>query len=93
MRYPPPKSPLRWHASVLVQETFAHWSSDNATRLAASLAYYSVLATAPLLVISVAVAELVFGQKPCEGQLAWEIQDFVGGNASQAIQAAIQALP
>jgi membrane protein len=90
MRSPPSKSPLRWHASVLVQETFGHWSSDNATRLAAALAYYAVLATAPLLVISVAVAELVFGQQAVRGQLAWEIQNFVGGNASQAIQAAIQ---
>jgi membrane protein len=90
MRSPPPKSPLRWHASVLVQETIGHWSSDNATRLAAALAYYAVLATAPLLVISVAVAELVFGQQAVRGQLAWEIQNFVGGTASQAIQAAIQ---
>ncbi len=90
MRYSPSKSPFRWHAVILIQETVAHWSSDNAPRLAAALAYYAVLATAPLLVISVTVAELVFGQQAVRGQLAWEIQNFVGGTASQAIQAAIQ---
>lgn len=84
-------SPSRWHGLALVQETFASWSRDNATRLAAALAYYAVLAMAPLLVISVAVADLVFGQKAVTGQLAWEIQNFVGGEAAQAIQTTIQS--
>jgi membrane protein len=87
---PARKSPLSWHAIILVQETFSHWSSDDAPRLAAALAYYAVLATAPLLVISVAVADLVFGQKAVNSQLASQIQNLVGGDAAQAIQAAIQ---
>jgi membrane protein len=90
MARPQPNVPFRWHASILAEETVSGWSRDNAPRLAAALAYYAVLATAPLLVISVAVADLVFGQKAVDGQLAWEIQNFVGGDAAQAIQAAIQ---
>ena len=81
---------VHWPAGLLVQETFSHWSRDDAPRLAAALAYYAVLATAPLLVISVAVADLVFGQKAVDGQLAWELQNFVGGQAAQAIQSALQ---
>jgi membrane protein len=77
-------------AVTLVQETISNWSRDDAPRLAAALAYYAVLATAPLLVISVAVADLVFGQKAVDGQLAWELQNFVGGQAAQAIQSALQ---
>lgn len=79
-----------WRLGVLTRETFSGWSADDVPRLAASLAYYSVLSAAPLLVMSIAVGDLVFGQKAVEGQLAWEIQNFVGGNAAQAIQAAIQ---
>jgi membrane protein len=75
---------------ILVRETFSGWSVDDVPRLAASLAYYSVLSAAPLLVFSIAIADLVFGQDAVEGQLAWEIQNFVGGNAAQAIQAALQ---
>jgi len=82
---------MRSRAVIVVQETFSCWSRDNAPRLAAALAYYAVLATAPLAVISIAVANLVFGQKAVDGQLAWEIQNFVGGDAAQAIQAAIQS--
>jgi membrane protein len=82
---------VHWPAGLLVQETVSNWSRDDAPRLAAALAYYAVLATAPLLVISVAVADLVFGQKAVNSQLASEIQNLVGGDAAQAIQSAIQA--
>jgi len=76
---------------TFVRDIVSHWSRDDAPRLAAALAYYAILATAPLLVISMTVAELVFGQKAVDGQLAWEIQNFVGGDAAQAIQSAIQS--
>ena len=67
-------------------EILDHWSRDDAPRLAASLAYYTILSSAPLLVISVAAADQIFGQQAVEGQLAWEIQTLVGGDAAQAIQ-------
>lgn len=71
-------------------ETFDHWSRDDAPRLSASLAYYTILSSAPLLVISIAMADRVFGQDAVQGQLAWEIQSLVGGDAAQAIQAVIR---
>jgi membrane protein len=74
---------------ALTGEILDQWSRDNAPRLAASLAYYTILASAPLLVISIALADRVFGQKAVQGQLAWEIQTLVGGDAAQAIQAVI----
>src|ERR1700691_1246716 len=71
-------------------EVFDHWSRDDVPRLSASLAYYTILSSAPLLVISIAMADRVFGQKAVQGQLAWEIQTLVGGDAAQAIQAVIR---
>lgn len=73
-----------------MEEIFDHWSRDDAPRLAASLAYYTILSSAPLLVISIAMADRVFGQKAVQGQLAWEIQTLVGGDAAQAIQAVLR---
>jgi membrane protein len=75
---------------ALTGDIFDHWSRDDAPRLAASLAYYTILSSAPLLVISIAVADRVFGEKAVQGQLAWEIQTLVGGDAAQAIQAVIR---
>src|ERR1700728_2341325 len=75
---------------ALTGEIFDHWSRDDAPRLAASLAYYTILSSAPLLVISIALADRVFGQQAVQGQLAWEIQTLVGGDAAQAIQGVLR---
>jgi membrane protein len=79
----------RRFASLLGQ-IFDEWSRDDVPRLAASLAYYTILSSAPLLVISIALADRVFGEQAVQGQLAWEIQTLVGGPAAQAIQAVIR---
>lgn len=84
------QAPFYRRPAALAGEIFDHWSRDNAPRLAASLAYYTILSSAPLLVVSIAVADFFFGDKAVEGQLAWEIQTLVGGQAAQAIQAILR---
>jgi membrane protein len=82
--------PLYRRIIALTGEIFEQWSNDGAPRLAASLAYYTILSSAPLLVLSIALADRVFGQQAVQGQLAWEIQTLVGGQAAQAIQAVLR---
>jgi membrane protein len=74
----------------LMRESASNWSDDNAQRLSASLAFYTLLSLAPLLVVIVAVAALAFGRKAAEGQLAWEIQGTVGIDQARAIEAIIR---
>ena len=69
---------------------FGQWSDDNVPKLAAALSYYAVLSAAPLLVLSVAIAEAVVGQKAVNGQLVWELSHAVGPQAALAIQTALQ---
>jgi membrane protein len=81
----------RWsEMGALLRETFNEWSDDKAQRLGASLAFYTLLSLAPLLVIVIAVAAFVFGREAVQGQLAWQIQTLVGRNAAQVVQALIQ---
>ena len=70
----------------IVKETASDWSEDNATRLAAALAYYTVLSIAPLLVLAVSVAGLVFGEEAAKGQIASELSSIVGPQAGEGIQ-------
>src|SRR4051812_6553762 len=70
----------------MLKETGSDWSEDNATRLSAALAYYTLLSIAPLLVLAVAVAGLVFGEEAARGQIASELSGVVGPQAGQAIQ-------
>ena len=41
------------------------WWNDNVPRLGASLAYYTLFALAPILVIAIGLAGLVFGPARC----------------------------
>jgi membrane protein len=66
------------------------WWNDNAQRLGASVAYYSLFAIAPVLLVAVAVAGLIFGPEAVRGELSTEIQGLVGPDAAQAVEALLQ---
>jgi membrane protein len=83
---------LRWPQLVqLVKSTFTAWSDDNIPRLGASLAYYTALSLAPLIVVVLAVAGLAFGKQAVQGELLWEIQSTVGKDGAVFIQQLIQS--
>lgn len=58
--------------------------------MAAALAYYTVFSLAPLLIIVIAIAGAVFGEKAAQGELVRQIQQVVGKNAAEFIQVAIE---
>src|SRR6266567_7029419 len=70
----------------LVTEALDEWNKDNVPRLGAALAYHTVLSIAPLLIVVVAVAGLVFGKEAARGQIVWQIQGLVGYQIAEAIQ-------
>lgn len=74
----------------LVRETVLEWWRDDALRHGAALAYYSVFSLAPILVISVAVAGLVFGEDAARGHIVREIGGLVGADGAKAIQTLIE---
>jgi membrane protein len=60
--------------------------ADRAPRLGASLAFYTLLSLAPIVIVVIAIASIAFGQKAAQGRLIWEIQDLVGLQGAVAIQ-------
>jgi membrane protein len=77
------------NAWTLIKQTFSEWSDDKAPRLGAALSYYTIFALAPLLLVVIAVAGLVFGRQAAQGQLLAQISGIVGTDAAQAIQTMI----
>lgn len=75
---------------MLVKDTFVQWSEDNPFQLAAALAYYTLFSMAPLLMIAIAVAGLVFGREASQNQVIGIIEDLVGVQGARAIQAMIE---
>ena len=47
----------------LLKEAASEWIEDEAMRLSSSLAYYAIFSLAPLLVIVISIAGLVFGEE------------------------------
>ncbi len=72
-----------WQAS-------SEWFNDNAPRLGASVAFYTLLSLAPVLVIAVAVAAVVYGQEAAQGRLASEIQGMAGPDVARTVQEIIR---
>jgi membrane protein len=73
----------------LLKATWNDWSEDKAARLAAALAYYTVVALAPLLVILIAIVGLAFGREAAQGQIVSQIGSLVGEENGEAIQGII----
>jgi membrane protein len=70
----------------LIKETFKGWMDDGALDLGAALSYYAIFSLAPLLLIVIAVAGLVWGREAVQGQLVSQLQGIVGPEGGQAIQ-------
>ncbi len=75
----------------LVKSTLSAWSEDNVPRLGASLAYYTALSLAPLIIVVLGVAGLAFGRDAVRGELVWQIQDTVGYQGAEVIQELIRS--
>ncbi len=73
----------------ITKETATDWVDDGASRLAASLAFYTLLSLAPLVIIAVAVAGIVLGPEAARGQIAGELSHIVGRDAAKGIQAVV----
>ena len=72
------------------QRDVSEWIDDKAPRLGVSLAFYTLLSLAPLLIVIVAVAALVYGQEATRSQLVWQMQDLAGPEGAKAIHGLIQ---
>jgi membrane protein len=73
----------------ILKETYGDWSEDKASRLAAALAYYTAFSIAPLLLISITVAGLVFGREAAQGQIFAQLNGLLGSDGASVIQTGI----
>jgi membrane protein len=70
----------------LVKATLQDWSDDKVPRAAAALAYYAVFSLAPLLLIAIGIAGIVFGREQAQTQILAQATSLVGEKGAQAIE-------
>ncbi|MGH9456720.1 MAG: YihY/virulence factor BrkB family protein [Thermoanaerobaculia bacterium] len=70
----------------LVRGTWREWREDDAPRVAAALAYYTMFSIAPLLLVLVAVAGIFLGDQAARGEIVGASREFIGRTGAEAIQ-------
>jgi membrane protein len=73
----------------LLKDTINEWLEDRAMSLAASLAFYTVLSLAPLLILAVSVAGLFFGEAAARGEITQQLRDMLGPEGGSAIESVL----
>src|SRR5436305_7600991 len=78
---------MTWHSTVqLLRITSARWSRQNVPRLGASLAYYTLLSLAPLLILVIRISGLVFDKTTAQAQVLEDVRQIAGQAGVQVIQ-------
>ncbi|MBA4853997.1 YihY/virulence factor BrkB family protein [Emticicia sp. BO119] len=72
------------------EEVFSEFSTDNATKLSASLSYYTIFSLAPMLVVIISVAGIFYGREAIQGQLYGQIDWLIGKDAAAQVEELIK---
>jgi membrane protein len=80
-----PRLQFRQIGSVAYQAV-AGWVEHNDSNMGAALAFYTMFAIAPILVIAVAVAGYVFGPQVAETQVLQQLSALLGDTGAKAIR-------
>lgn len=70
----------------ILKECFKGFSDDKVTKMAGSLAYYTVFSMAPLLIIIISLSGFFLGQQAAEGKIYEQLAGFVGSNTALQLQ-------
>ncbi|MEM9747092.1 MAG: YihY/virulence factor BrkB family protein [Actinomycetota bacterium] len=76
----------------LVRRAVEQFLEDRAKRLSAGLAYYTLFALVPTLLLTVAIAAAFVGKEAAAGELEQQMTSWLGANAAEQIQQAIGAM-
>src|SRR3954464_5210480 len=84
----PRRSASMWE---LMKQSASAWSDDYASSMGAALAYYTLFSLAPLLLLVIGVAGLVFGSDAARGQVVGQLGGMMGQEGATAIQGLLKS--
>jgi membrane protein len=75
----------------LVRKSVTAWSDDYAPSMGAALAYYTMFSLAPLLLLVISIAGVVFGADAARGQIVGQLGGMIGQEGATAIQGLLKS--
>jgi membrane protein len=76
----------------LVKAAASGWVDDYAQSMGAALAYYTMFSIAPLLLIVISIAGLVFGDQAARGEIFSQLEGMLGGPGALAVQGLLESV-
>jgi membrane protein len=70
----------------IVGKTLSSWLAHNASSIGAALAFYTLFAIAPILIIAVALAATVIGEQSAQNHILTEMRGILGASGMDAVQ-------
>jgi membrane protein len=82
--------PFRKYVWNLGRDSIDGWMRHQVARTGAALAFYTVFSLAPVLIMSIAIAGLFFGEKAARGEIVEQIGGLIGPTGASAVQAVLE---
>lgn len=76
----------------LVRDAGDAWITDYASSMGAALSYYTLFSLAPLLLIVISVAGMVFGADAARGEIFAELRGLLGNEGAMAIEGLLKSV-
>ncbi len=78
--------------STLGKATVAAWIDDYAPSMGAALSYYTVFSLAPMLLIVISVAGMVFGAEAARGEIFGQLRGLMGADAAKTVESLLTSV-
>jgi len=75
----------------LIKQSVSAWNEDYAPSMGAAIAYYTLFSIAPLLVIVIAIAGLVFGAQAAQNAIVAQLDGLIGHEGAVAVQGLLKS--
>lgn len=74
----------------VLKDTVVNWLEDEAPSMGAALAFYTLFSVAPILLIVISVAGLLFGEAAAQGEIFAQLSELVGSDSALTINSLVE---
>ena len=82
--------PFRKYVWSLGRDSIDGWMRHQVARTGAALAFYTVFSLAPVLILSIAIAGIFFGEQAARGEILEQVRGLIGTTGASAVQAVLE---
>lgn len=76
----------------LFKETGLEFMDNNSFQKGAALAYYTIFALPPMLIIIISAAGYFFGEQAVSGEIYYQIKELIGSEAAYSVQKMVEGI-